>query len=149
MYMIRQASRETYSQPIHALVDAATVDGRARHDAPVPVSQLAEPQRLRYVARTLGSRLVLLVGEDEQRRVLELLLVQHCGQLLGCCLQPLDIRRVHHEDHRRRVRVVAPPVRPDAGLPAQVPHVEVQVFVRDRLDVEADGGYCGNYFAYL
>jgi hypothetical protein len=38
-----------------------------------------------------------------------------------------------------RVGVVTSPVRSDARLTAQVPDLEVDVFVRHRLDVESDG----------
>ena len=38
-----------------------------------------------------------------------------------------------------RVGVVAPPVGPDASLAAEVPHLELYVFVGHRLDIEADG----------
>ena len=37
------------------------------------------------------------------------------------------------------VGVVASPVRPDAGLPAKIPDLELDVFVRDRLNIESNG----------
>ena len=42
------------------------------------------------------------------------------------------------EDDRVGVRVVAAPVGPDARLPAQVPYLELDILVLQRLDVETD-----------
>ena len=41
------------------------------------------------------------------------------------------------------------PQRADLVLPAHVPHVELDVLVRDGLDVEADGGDCGDVLVEL
>lgn len=128
----------TYHQPVHALVHARAVDRRTGYDGPVAVPELAQLQRLRNVCCALGSRLVLLVGKDQQRRVLELVLVQHARQLIGRRLQPLNIRRVNHKHNGRGIRIVAPPVRPNRCLAAEIPHVKIEVFVRHRLHVEAN-----------
>lgn len=44
---------------------------------------------------------------------------------------------------------VVPPQRPDLVLPSDIPHVELCVFVCDRLDVEADGGDGGDVLVEL
>lgn len=41
------------------------------------------------------------------------------------------------EDGERRTREVVPPQRPDLILPTHIPHGELDVLVRDRLDVES------------
>lgn len=67
--------------------------------------------------------------------------LQHGVQLLLGDVQSIDIGRVHDVDQRVRVGVVAPPVGADAGLPAQVPDLELDVLVLQRLHIEADGGH--------
>jgi hypothetical protein len=43
-----------------------------------------------------------------------------------------------------RTGEVVAPQRPDLVLAADVPDVEFRILVRDGLDVESNGGYCGN-----
>jgi len=140
---------QTHRQPVHPLLDARTLHRTARHDAPVPVPELAEPEGLRDVGSPLRPRLVLLVRKHQESRILELVLVQHGRQLVRRRLQTLDIRRVDDKDNRRGVGIVASPIRPDARLPAQVPNVEVELAVCHGLDVESDRGYRRYYFADL
>ncbi len=44
----------------------------------------------------------------------------------------------------RHTGKVMPPKRPNLILPSHVPHVELDILVRDGLDVEADGGDGGD-----
>jgi len=48
-------------QPIHAFIHACPGNCRTRHNAPVPILQLAQPQRLGYLSRSLCAWLILLV----------------------------------------------------------------------------------------
>lgn len=139
----------THRQPVHSLLDARALHCTARHDAPVPVPELAQPERLRDVGSTLCTRLILLVRKHQKGGIFQLILVQHGRKLVRCCLQALDIGRVDDEDDRRRIRIVASPVWPDARLSAQIPNVEVEFPVCDGLDVESDRGYRRYYFADL
>ena len=45
--------------------------------------------------------------------------------------------------------VCLPPVWPNACLTSEVPHLELEIFVHDRLDIEADGGDGGDHFSGL
>lgn len=82
-------------------------------------------------------------ARDSTRLLLLLLLcckeaaVLYCA-VTRCCKQPAQGKGVLRAPHLR-VGVVAPPVGPDAGLAAEVPHLELDVFIGHRLDIEADG----------
>ena len=112
------------------------------------VCTLAPPPPQPHPTRTDGGRgeralLVLLVCKHEQHRVLQILLLQHRGQLRFGGFQAVRVGRVHHKHDRVRVGVVAPPVRPDGGLPAQVPHLQLDVFKLHRLHVKPNRGLGG------
>jgi hypothetical protein len=100
-------------------------------------------------------RQVLLVGEHEQERVPELILVEHALQLLARLRDTLSVVRVDDEDNALRVlevcshatpsaatrekfakRRTMPPERANLVLAADVPHGEGNVLVLDSLDVE-------------
>lgn len=110
----------THHQPVHALIHAAAIHRRARHDAPVAVAKLTEAQRFGNFARALSTRLVLLVGKDEQGSVLELLLVEHGSQLVGSRLEAVNVSRIDDEDDGGRIGVVAAPVRADGSLTTEI-----------------------------
>lgn len=103
----------------------------ATHEQPDAASQ---PLSVLHVAATY-----LFVGVHEYECVLELLLLHNGVELLLADAYPLNITAVHHVDDGLRVGVVTPPVGPDAGLPAQVPHLELDVLVRYRLNIETNG----------
>ena len=63
--------------------------------------------------------------------------LKHCHELVLGKLHSLRIGRVNHVDDGVRVLVIAPPVRPDARLAAQVPHLEPEALVLHGLHVEA------------
>lgn len=70
-------------------------------------------------------------------------------ELLCGGLHSVLVGGVDDEDDGGGVCVVAAPVRPDAGLAAEVPDVKLEVLVAERLDVEADGGLGGDDLADL
>lgn len=92
---------------------------------------------------------VLLVGEDEDDGVPHLPVVDDAVQLLAGLVDAVAIGAVHHEDQPLRARVVVPPERADLVLAPHIPHVELDVFVSDRLHVEAHGGDGGDGLAQL
>ena len=61
-------------------------------------------------------------------------------ELLLRLVYPLAVLRVNHENQALSAGVVVPPQRPDLVLPADIPHVELDVLVGHRLDVEPDCG---------
>jgi hypothetical protein len=78
----------------------------------------------------------LFVGEDQHGHFLEFFLLEHQLELLPRDLNSFLVSRIDHEDYRISVLVVTPPVGTQAGLPAQVPHLELKVFIGHRLHVE-------------
>ena len=58
-------------------------------------------------------------------------------QLLLRLVYPLAILTVHNEHETLGAGVVVPPQWPDLVLPSYVPHVELDILVRDSLHVEA------------
>ena len=83
---------------------------------------------------------VLLVGEDEEHGVAKLFLSKHLVEFLAVLLNSLSIIGVNDIDEALGVGVVMSPEKSDLVLTTDIPHVERDVLVLDRLDVEADGG---------
>jgi hypothetical protein len=107
-------------QPIHALIHTPPIDRTTRHDTPIPILELAQPQRLAYLARALCAGLVLLICEYEQRGVAQLFFVEHSGEFFRGGGEAVDVCAVDDEDHGGGVGVVAAPVGADRGLAAEV-----------------------------
>jgi hypothetical protein len=108
------------TQPIHALRDPRTIHRTTRHNTPIPIFQLAQPQRLADLTRPLGARLVLLVGKHEQRGVAQFFFVEHGAQFFRGGGEAVDVCAVDDEDYRSGVGVVATPVGADGGLATEV-----------------------------
>ena len=83
---------------------------------------------------------ILFVGEDEEKCIAQLVLVQHPLQLLTCLDNTISIIAVDDEDDALSVLEVVSPQRPDLILSTDIPHRELNVLVFDSLDVEAYRG---------
>jgi len=59
-------------------------------------------------------------------------------QLLFRFVHPLPILAVHDEHETLRSSVVVSPQRANLVLPTDVPHVELDILIRHRLDVKTD-----------
>lgn len=103
-------------QPIHALLHTPSVDSTARDNAPIPIFELAEPQRLANLARALCAWLILFVREDEERSVAEFFFVEHGAEFFRSSREALNVGTVNDEYYGGRVGIVAAPVRADRGL---------------------------------
>lgn len=110
------------------------------------VSNACSSYFLRYRARPRerkrrGSthRQILLVGEDQEKGIPQLVLVEHALQLLTSLDNTVAIVAVDDEDDTLRVLEVMSPQRPDLVLATNIPHGELDVAVLDSLDVEALG----------
>lgn len=84
-------------------------------------------------------RQILLVGENQEKGVPELVLVQHALQLLASLDDTVPIVAVNHEDDTLGVLEVVAPQRTDLVLTTDIPHGELNVLVLDGLDVETCG----------
>lgn len=80
---------------------------------------------------------ILLVGEDEEKSVPQLVLVEHALQLLAGLDHTVTIVAVDDEDDALGVLEVMPPQRTDLVLSTDIPHGELDVLVLDSLNVEA------------
>ena len=89
------------------------------------------------LSRVHGVGQILLVGEDEEQRIPEFVLVEHALQLLAGLDHTVTIVAIDDEDDALRVLEVVPPQRSDLVLPTDVPDCELDVLVLDCLDVEA------------
>jgi hypothetical protein len=153
-------------QPIHTLVHTPSVHCTTRHNTPIPIFELAQPQRLANLPRPLGARLILLVRKHKQRGVAQFFLVEHSCEFFRGGGEAVDVGAVDDEDYGGGVGVVAAPVRADGCLATEVlrwwlevcmrgrvhwtyPDVKVEVLVGYRLDVESYCWYGGDYFANL
>ena len=93
-----------------------------------------------YLLRRHGVHEVLLVGEDEHGHGGELLLLEELSELDARLLDAAAVRRVDHIHQRVGLVKVVPPVRADRLLAANVPHVQFELVLHQRLDIEALGG---------
>ena len=95
-----------------------------------------QTELVRDLSRVHGVGQILLVGEDQEKRIPELVLVQHALQLLACLNDTVAIVAVDDEDDALGVLEVMPPQRSDLVLATNIPHRELNVLVLDSLDVE-------------
>ena len=88
-------------------------------------------------SRAATHRKILLVGKDEEGGVAQLVLIEHALQFLTSLNHTVAIIAVHDKDDALGVLEVMPPQGSDLVLATDVPHGELDIFVLDRLDVEA------------
>jgi hypothetical protein len=81
-------------------------------------------------------RQILLVGENQEKGVPQLVLVEHALQLLTSLGDTVTIVAVDDEDDALGVLEVVSPQRPNLVLATDIPHGELDVAVLDGLDVE-------------
>lgn len=79
----------------------------------------------------------MLVGEDQQERITQLILVQHALELFTCLDNTISVVGIDHEDDTLGVLEVMPPQRSNLVLTTNIPHCELNVLVFDRFNVEA------------
>jgi len=79
----------------------------------------------------------LLVGEDQEKGIPKLILVQHSLQLLTSLNDTVAIVAVDYENDTLGVLEVMPPQRSDLVLTTDIPDSELNVLVLDGLDIEA------------
>ena len=103
---------------------------------------LAAPSRLPslhlHITASIGQGAHLLVGIHKQQSVFELFFLENCVKLFPRGPYSFSVTAIYHIDDGLRVRVVTSPVRTYACLTSQVPHLELDVFVCDRLHVKSN-----------
>lgn len=113
---------------------------RARwHDVPDLVLELVELQGISNFLWFHGVSDVLLVGEYKEKTVLHFSVVDDAVKLLLGLLDSGPVGRVNDKDQTLCAAKVVSPERSNLVLATDVPHVEFNVLVGNRLDVESDG----------
>lgn len=79
---------------------------------------------------------ILLVGEDQEKSIPQLILVQHALEFLAGLNDTVTIVGVDNEDDTLGVLEIMSPERTDLVLSTDIPHGELDVLVFDSLDVE-------------
>lgn len=119
-------------------------DSGACLNGPRPVLNLHESQAIHDLLCFEGELQVLLVGEHQQRHVLEVVLAQQALELLNALLQSHLVRGVHHVDETVRVLVVVLPVGADRLLTTDVPNIQLEAVLglikQITLDIEVKEG---------
>mmetsp|Transcript_12587 Transcript_12587/g.22318 ORF Transcript_12587/g.22318 Transcript_12587/m.22318 type:complete len:218 (+) Transcript_12587:382-1035(+) len=126
------------NQPLHAVLEVLTRLRRAPLDVPRPrPRQLVEVEPVSDLLGLHGVHQVLLVREQKHRHVLQLLLLHQLAELDASLLNTPPVSTVNHVHQGIGLVVVVPPVRADGLLPSDVPHVQFELVLHQRLNVEA------------
>jgi hypothetical protein len=79
----------------------------------------------------------LLVGENEEKSIPKLVLVEHALQLFPSLDNSVTIVAINDEDDTLGILEVMSPQRPDLILSTNIPDSELNVLIFDGLDVKA------------
>lgn len=90
---------------------------------------------------SLTSRQILLIRKHQQQTILHFPILNNPVQLLSRLIDTISVIRVNDENQTLCPREIMSPQRSNLVLSTDVPHVELDVLVCYRLNVEAD---CGN-----
>lgn len=100
-------------QPIQALVETIAGGSTARLDVPSSSTEVVETKLVGHLRCAHRIWQVLLVGENQENRLSQLVLIQHAVQFIASSINTVAIVRVHHEDETLSILVVVPPQRAD------------------------------------
>merc|ERR1711939_1142630 len=117
------------AEPFETLVQTVTGGGASGLDVPGALPQAVQTQLVSNLSRVHRVRQILLVGENQQKRISQLVLVQHALQLLAGLNDTVPVVAVDDEDDTLRVLEVVPPQRSDLVLSTNIPDRELDVLV--------------------
>ena len=80
---------------------------------------------------------ILLVGENQEKGVPQLILIEHALQFLPCLDNSVAIIAINDEDDTLGVLEVMSPKRSDLVLSTNIPYSELNVLVFNSLDIKA------------
>ena len=129
--------RDVVDQPVDASEEVETSDRAALDDLPVVADDAVQLQHLLDLLQAEGTWKILLVGKDKESGTEQPLLLQQPLQLLPAVLQPSPVRRVDHPDEAVRRLKIVPPVGTQGLLASDIPDVELESPMVQRLNVEA------------
>ena len=124
---------------VDAFKKTTSGDGTAWHDTPVTVLDEVELKNVLDLSWGQSTSNILLVAEHHERGTGELLLEEQSLQLDLAVMEAKAITGIDHPDEAVRMLEVVAPIRPDRGLAAHIPKVQLEVVVLDGLDLEAEG----------
>lgn len=84
------------------------------------------------------ARGILLVGEDQQQRVLHFAVVDDLVQLRGSFLHAIRVAGVNHENQSLCTGVVVSPEGSNLILTTDIPDIELDVLVSHAFDIESN-----------
>ncbi len=79
----------------------------------------------------------MLVGENKEKSIPELVLVEHALQFFPSLNDTVTIVAIDDEDNTLGILEIMPPQRSDLVLSTNIPYGELNVLVFDSLDVKA------------
>jgi hypothetical protein len=115
-------------------VPVADLGGRKTYPGALPEG--VQAKLVSDLSGVHGVGQILLVGEDKEKSITELVLVEHALELLTGLDDTVAIVGVDDEDDTLGVLEVMSPERTDLVLSTDIPHGELNVLVLDGLDVE-------------
>ena len=133
-----ERTRDCFAQPVETLVQPLTRRCNTRLDARRVLGHVCQLESLAELVGRQRVRLVLFVGVHEQLGLRELVGLKDQVQSLFGLVNAGHVGSIDDKDDGGGVGVVAAPVGADRGLAAEIPDVEVEVFVGYGFDVEAD-----------
>ena len=133
-----ESSRLTYPGALSEAVEAKLVSDLSSVHG-VLDGDVSRGPMIVILRRAYAYGQILLVGEDQEKGVPQLVLVQHPLELLTGLNNTVAIVAVDDEDDTLGVLEVMPPERTDLVLTTDIPHGEGDVLVLDCLDVETWG----------
>eukprot|EP00036_Acanthoecidae_sp_10tr_P016944 CAMPEP_0206298522 /NCGR_PEP_ID=MMETSP0106_2-20121207/6729_1 /ASSEMBLY_ACC=CAM_ASM_000206 /TAXON_ID=81532 /ORGANISM="Acanthoeca-like sp., Strain 10tr" /LENGTH=162 /DNA_ID=CAMNT_0053729217 /DNA_START=312 /DNA_END=800 /DNA_ORIENTATION=+ len=126
--------------PVHPCKELLPCHRRAAVDGPVVRLDLVQRQRFLDLVGAKCPWQVLLVRKNKQRRSRQPLFQEQSLQFIPAVLKAHSIRRVYNPDQPVGALKIIAPVRSKRFLPTNVPEIELEIAVLQRLDVEAKRG---------
>ena len=111
---------ERAREPVEALVQAVAGGRASRLDVPVALAERVQAELVGDLSSIHRVRQVLFVGEHQQDRLAQLVLIEHAVQLVARLTHAIAVVRVDHEDDALGILVVMAPQRADLVLAAHI-----------------------------
>jgi len=140
---------EVVAEPFETLIKTVSAGGTGGLDVPSALPEAVKAKLVGNLGGVHGIRQILLVGENQEKSVPQLILVQHPLELLAGLRHTLSIVGVHDENDTLGVLEVMAPEGTDLVLSTNIPDGEGDVLVFDSLDIETNGGDGGDDFSEL
>ena len=136
----RCSSLDVVDHPVHSIEQTVTRNSAAGHDAPIAVLHsllLVKFEHFSDFLRRQGAGHILLVAENEQSCSSQFFLTEQLGQLPLAVLESEFVAAIDYPDQSIRLLEVIAPVRADRRLSSDIPDVQLEPIVLDRLNLES------------